>query len=44
MDWYSFALMDFRIYKEPGRIKQYVVNEKITGEHYKQITGEEYVA
>jgi hypothetical protein len=42
MDWYSFALTDFRIYKEPQRIKQYVINGKITGEHYEQITGEIY--
>jgi hypothetical protein len=42
MDWYTFALIDFRIYKEPERIKQYVIKEKITAEHYQQITGETY--
>jgi hypothetical protein len=44
MDWYTFALIDFRIYREPERIKQYVIKEKITPEHYHQITGETYVA
>lgn len=42
MDWYTFALIDFKIYKEPERIKQYVIKEKITAEHYLQITGETY--
>jgi uncharacterized XkdX family phage protein len=44
MDWFQFALIDFRIYKEPERIKQYVLKEKITAEHYQQITGETYTA
>ena len=44
MDWFAFALIDFRIYKEPERIKQYVVKEKITAEHYQQITGQTYTA
>jgi hypothetical protein len=44
MDWFNIAQMDFRIYKEPQRIKQYVVKEKITAEHYQQITGEIYTA
>lgn len=44
MDWFSIAQMDFRIYEEPERIKQYVVKEKITADHYNQITGEIYQA
>lgn len=42
MDWYSFALMDYRFYADPNRIKQYVINQKISTEQFQSITGEIY--
>lgn len=44
MDWLAFAEMDFKIYQDPERIKQYVAKEKITAEEFHQVTGVVYEA
>lgn len=42
MNWLNIVKMDWNIYQDPQRIKNYVQKEKITPQDYTDITGQEY--
>ncbi|MCD5324795.1 MULTISPECIES: XkdX family protein [Pontibacillus] len=44
MDWFAFATQDYEVYNNEDRIKQFVINGKISSEEYKIITGNIYEA
>jgi Phage uncharacterised protein (Phage_XkdX) len=44
MNWLLIAQRDWSLYKDPLRIKNFVLMGKISAEQYKEITDLDYVA